>query len=199
MTSNEKIKDIKTRFGLDDAHMSMILHTSQNRIRKIIRNEIEPTSSELGYLSRALGIEIDILTDPTKTIPLGTMKISIDMTKYKNIFNAYVETLKEYYNEPWEVYVLAKIKVKTNFQKFCEILSISPKKEIDKEMSTFTPNYLAVKKDVRLLISITNGTLEVTEVPLISKEPRFVYNNYRYVRANKIFLERYVSGVERYF
>ncbi len=191
MTTNEKIKDIKVRFGLDDEHMCQLLHISKDRLKCIIDGTCEPTFSELEYIKKSLNIDMKFLTKENKRVPLSCLKISIDMSKYKNIFDAYVEVLKEYFGVSWDIYVLAKIRVRS-------IFNIFTRRESNKEM-IFTPNYLAVKGSTRLLVNISNGTLEVTEVPIISESPRFIYKGYRYIKANKIYLEKYVPKVERYF
>lgn len=198
MTFGEKLRALKEKFGLDDEHLSEILHITERRLTRLIEELSTPNEKELEYLYKTFNIEPKRWINENYTLPNMTMRTKIDVKKYKDIFNAYVETLKEYYPDPWEVYVIAKLRNKSSFDKFMELFK-KPKQEVNPETSIFTPNYLAVLGDARLLINISEDTLEVTELPEISKEQRFTYGKYRYVRANKVQLKKYVPPVERYY
>lgn len=198
MTFGEKLSVLKEKFGLDDEHLSEILHITDRRLTRLIEELAMPNERELEYLHKTFNIEPKRWLNENYYLPRMTMTKKINMKQYKDIFNAYVEVLKEYYPDPWEVYVVAKIRNKSAFDKFIEIFK-DPKKEVNKEMSIFTPNYLAVLNDARLLVNISDGILEVTELSEIANEQRFTYGKYRYVRANKVMLKKYVPPVEKYF
>lgn len=197
MTPNEKIRYIMDKFGLDLEHMREITHSTKNRMAKLLNDEAEPTETELNHICETFSIKPSIMRNGYN-LPMLKMKIKIDMTKYKNLIEAYVAMLNEYYDEPWEVYVLARIPYKNAFDTFLDTI-FPPKPEKMEDGVSFTPNYLAIKGENMLIINIYDEIFEVTEVDERAKEKRFVFGRYKYVRANKIHLKKYVPEVEFYF
>ncbi|HBA37089.1 MAG TPA: hypothetical protein DCY94_00060 [Firmicutes bacterium] len=198
MTPQEKLREIMERFGLSKEHMREITHSTQNRIEKLLNGEAEPNDTELEHLKNTFGIKPHVIRNPY-TLPMLTMRKEIDMKKYKTVFDAYVEILKEYFPEPWEVYVVAKIPYKNAFDTFLDTIFLPKPQKIDKNMMTFTPNYLAIKDNSRLLVSLKDNILEVTEIDERADEHRFIYKRYKYVRANKVQLKKVKPEVEFYF
>lgn len=197
MNSRDKLIDIMERFGLDEDHMREITHSTSKRIKKLISGESELNETEISHICKTFNIKPKIFHNQYP-LPMLTMTKEIDMKAYKTILNAYVEILKEYYKEPWEVFVLAKIPYRNAFQSFIDAIFQS-ESSIQENMGTFTPNYLAIKEEKYLLVNIRDGILEVSELDDSAKEHRFIYKKFKYVRANKVQLKKYVPAVERYF
>lgn len=199
MTFCQKLETITKRFDIDDKKFSKILNIKLKRFEELKSGKSEPTKEELETFKEVLNIKPKNMLNENYDLPLLTMTTKINMAKYKNIFNAYTEILKENYPEPWEVYVLAKIKNKTGFEAFWDSIFKDFKKEMNEEMGRFTPNYLAIKEDIHLLISIKDGILEVSELPEVSEQKRFTHGNYRYARANKIQLKKPENNIDNYY
>lgn len=186
------------RFGLTSEHMREITHSTRSRIEKLLNREVELNETEISHLCEVFNIKTKVFKNPYP-LPLLTMKKEIDIEKYKNILNAYVEILKEYYPEPWEVYVLAKIPYRNAFQSFIEMFSSKNIESLEQKTGPFTPNYLAINGERYLLVNIKNSTLEVSEIGEAAEAQRFIYKKFKYVRANRVQLKKYTPEVEMYF
>lgn len=188
MTFNEKLKSIQERFELKNRHMNDILNTTNERLEKLKKGLIEPSKEEITALEKTFCLKAKTLTNNNLVLPKYiSMKKTINMSTYKNPIKAYSEIIKEYYPAPWEIYVLSRIKNKNTFGEIWDSIFKTMENEINKEMSFFTPNYLGVKGNKRLIIRITKSTLEVEEIPTeITQEKKFTYKKYRYRCANKL-------------
>ncbi len=196
MSPEEKLKNIQERFGLTNDHLKSIVHCREERLVKLLNETSKLKENEIEHICETFGIKNKNFVNKNYILPKLTMKIKIDISKYKNLISAYVGIIKEYYPKPWEVYVLAKIRNKTSFEKFIEIF-VTNKKSLE-ETDIFTPNYLAIKEEQYLIINLENNILEVQEIGDLGKNKRFIYGKYRYARANKVMLERYVPDVTNY-
>ena len=67
-------------------------------------------TENLKELSRIFGITIDYFLDNNNELPLLVMKKKLDKENYKNKISSYEEVLKEYYPDPWKIYILTREK-----------------------------------------------------------------------------------------
>ena len=120
------------------------------------------------------------------------MKKKLDRNKYKNKVVMYSEVLKEYYPEPYEIFVLSRTK-KLNF---IELIldtfiapSIGPVSTAD-ELGDLSPYYLVKKDDLKLLVNIKNYTLEVIELPFNTNDKKFIYKKNKFRNCGKLKLSK---------
>lgn len=186
------------RFGLDVDHMRAITHSTQGRFAKLASGEAKPNDVELRHISEVFNIKPKQMLNSYE-LPILTMRVTIEIDKYKDILDAYFEILKEYYPDPWVVYALARIPYRNTFDKFLDALFPKPPKKTDSLFEAFTPNYLAINGDRMLIVNIEDSILEIKEVTEEAKEKRFIYGKYIYVRTGIIQLKKYEPTVQRYF
>lgn len=187
MTLEGKLKYYKEHLDLSDEHMARLLGMSEKKLNRLLDGKDHLTDKQLSNICAVFGIKEKDFLDSKKTLTLVGYNEKIDLSKYRTIIQAYVDIIKKYFGDPWEVYVLAKIYNPTKFQKFLDIFK--PYYKIaDGMMSNFEPNYIAFKGEDMILISIENGILKVSELPPVAKNKRFTLGRFAYVRANKLKL-----------
>lgn len=189
MKIGEKFLSIRDRMGLSEKQMSEILGISVKEYRQLEDGDVNVYEKIVGAFTKTFSITDEEMRDETDSLDDIQMCLEIPVSKYKNIFEAYVGTLVKYYCDSWDVYVLAKVKVKKGIKGFFSTLFRSDKASIMNEMKSFSPTYLVKKKNIRLLVSIIDKSFTVSELRDIENEERFVYEGYRYVRANRVRLK----------
>lgn len=120
------------------------------------------------------------------------MKKKLDRNKYKNKVVMYSEVLKEYYPEPYEIFVLSRTK-KLNFIELILdtfiVPSIGPVSTAD-ELGDLSPYYLVKKDELKLLVNIKNYTLEVIELPFNTNDKKFIYKKNKFRNCGKLKLSK---------
>lgn len=184
MTFLEKIEDIKRRLLLNDDALTEIMQTSKKQLeKKEISDELVEKIADI------LNIEKEILLDEEKKIDVLNIRYKLDMNKYKNIISAYSEILKSYFTNSSHKYVLTKLKKRNMVTSFLDLFFKNDKKSIINEMNSFEPSYLISKDNSNLLVQISNGYLEIHEIQLNEDGKSFIYDNYRYKKANELTLK----------
>ena len=110
MMFSQKIKEIRKRFGLSLEQLAEIINVSRQAITKWETDGGLPDVSNLQELSKVFGVTVDYLLDDDRNLPALSMKIELDKDKYNNKLKMYLEVLRDYYPEPYEVYVLTERK-----------------------------------------------------------------------------------------
>lgn len=110
MMFSQKIKEIRKRFGLSLEQLAEIINVSRQAITKWETDGGLPDVSNLQELSKVFGVTVDYLLDDDRNLPALSMKIELDKDKYNNKLKMYLEVLRDYYLEPYEVYVLTERK-----------------------------------------------------------------------------------------
>lgn len=114
----------------------------------------------------------------------------LDREKYKNKLAMYNMVLKEYYPEPYEIYILSRTRklnlIETIIDTFIapEIGPVSTADGLD----NLSPYYLVKKGEVKLLVNIKNYVLEVTELPPTTNDKKFVYDKNKFINCGKLNL-----------
>ena len=167
MTLGQKLRKIRSKFGLSQEQLAEVINVSRQAITKWENDGGLPDVSNLQEISEVFGVTVDYLLNDDSNLPALSMKKKLDRNKYKNKVVMYSEVLKEYYPEPYEIFVLSRTK-KLNF---IELIldtfiapSIGPVSTAD-ELGDLSPYYLVKKDDLKLLVNIKNYTLEVIELP----------------------------------
>ena len=114
MTLGQKIKEIRRKFGLSQEQLAEIMNVSRQAITKWENDGGLPDVTNLQELSKVFGVTVDYLLDDQNQLPALSMRKKLDKEKYKNKFTMYIDVLKEYYPEPYEIYTLVRQK-KLNF------------------------------------------------------------------------------------
>lgn len=163
MTLGQKLRKIRSKFGLSQEQLAEVINVSRQAITKWENDGGLPDVSNLQEISEVFGVTVDYLLNDDSNLPALSMKKKLDRNKYKNKVVMYSEVLKEYYPEPYEIFVLSRTK-KLNF---IELIldtfiapSIGPVSTAD-ELGDLSPYYLVKKDDLKLLVNIKNYTLEV--------------------------------------
>lgn len=184
MTLGQKLKEIRTKFGLSQEQLADIIHVSRQAITKWENDGGLPDISNLQELSKVFGISVDSLLNE-EHLPFLVMEKKLEKEKYKNKISAYSQILKEYYSEPWEVFVLSKSpkmgKLETIFDFFT-----GGDYWLIKGVSDLSPYYLVTKDHVKLLVNIKNWTLQVIELPPKTSTQKFVYHQNRFRNCGKL-------------
>lgn len=172
MTTEEKIKRIQDDFSISGKTLSNLLGINLKELETKSPKCVDRLEKQVTFRSDGC----------------ITIKVKINLKRYKNIFEAYPKILKEYFDKPWDVYVLAKVKNRGKFS-FIGWFFGNNKKAIVNEMNTFQPSYLAKKDGRCVLINFYSDYFTLTEVDKVASEERFVFDGYRYVRANPVVLK----------
>ena len=191
MTLGEKLKDIRKRFGLSQEQLAEIMNVSRQAITKWETDKGMPDVMNLQELAKVFGVTVDYFLNDEGTAAVKTMTKDLDKTKYKSKLSAYNEILKEFYGEPWEVYVLSRSKKFKLTDFIIDTLTapeISPVDTADM-LSDMSPYYLAKKDGVKLLVNIRKWVLTAVELPSDTNEKKFAYGKDAFVNTGKLKLK----------
>lgn len=192
MMLGQKLRKIRSKFGLSQEQLAEVINVSRQAITKWENDGGLPDVSNLQEISEVFGVTVDYLLNDDSNLPALSMKKKLDRNKYKNKVVMYSEVLKEYYPEPYEIFVLSRTK-KLNF---IELIldtfiapSIGPVSTAD-ELGDLSPYYLVKKDDLKLLVNIKNYTLEVIELPFNTNDKKFIYKKNKFRNCGKLKLSK---------
>lgn len=192
MTLGQKLRKIRSKFGLSQEQLAEVINVSRQAITKWENDGGLPDVSNLQEISEVFGVTVDYLLNDDSNLPALSMKKKLDRNKYKNKVVMCSEVLKEYYSEPYEIFVLSRTK-KLNF---IELIldtfiapSIGPVSTAD-ELGDLSPYYLVKKDDLKLLVNIKNYTLEVIELPFNTNDKKFIYKKNKFRNCGKLKLSK---------
>lgn len=192
MTLGQKLRKIRSKFGLSQEQLAEVINVSRQAITKWENDGGLPDVSNLQEISEVFGVTVDYLLNDDSNLPALSMKKKLDRNKYKKKVVMYSEVLKEYYPEPYEIFVLSRTK-KLNF---IELIldtfiapSIGPVSTAD-ELGDLSPYYLVKKDDLKLLVNIKNYTLEVIELPFNTNDKKFIYKKNKFRNCGKLKLSK---------
>lgn len=188
MTLGEKLKEIRKRFGLSQEQLAGIMNVSRQAITKWETDGGIPDVSNLQELAKVFGITIDYLLNDETQLPALSMRRVLDKDKYKNKITSYADVLKEYYNEPYEVYNLVRRKKMTKIEWILDFFTWGIHDDID-GLSDLSPYYLVKKDNLKLLVNIKNWVLEVVELPSKTNDKKFSYGNNRFINCGRLKLK----------
>lgn len=192
MTLGQKLKEIRNKFGLSQEQLAEIINVSRQAITKWENNGGLPDVSNLQELSKVFGVTVDYLLNDNNNLPALSMKIKLDKDKYKSKITMYSEVLKEYYPEPYEIYVLSRTK-KLNFIELILDTFIAPEigpVSTADALGNLSPYYLVKKDNLKLLVNIKNYTLEVIELPSNTNDKKFIYEKNAFRNSGKLNLTK---------
>ena len=190
MTLGQKLKRIRSKFGLSQEQLAEIMNVSRQAITKWENDNGLPDVSNLKELSKVFDLTVDYLLDDNNSLPALSMKKELDKNKYKNKITMYNEVLKEYYSEPYDIYILSRTK-KLNFIELVLDTFIAPEigpVSTANELGDLSPYYLVKKDDLKLLVNIKNYVLEVIELPSNVNDKKFVYKKNKFINCGKLKL-----------
>lgn len=195
MTLGEKLKDIRKRFGLSQEQLAEVMNVSRQAITKWESDVGMPDVSNLQELSKVFGLTVDYLLNDDNQLPALVMRKELDKDKYKSKFDSYSEILKEYYGEPYEIYVLSRSKNMNFFERIIDFCvggsspaMIFPIETAD-VLSDLSPYYLVMKDNMKFLVNIKNWVLEVIELPNNTNSKKFVYGKNKFRNCGKLKLK----------
>lgn len=192
MTLGQKLKEIRKRFGLSQEQLAEIMNVSRQAITKWENEGGSPDISNLQELSKIFGITVDYLLNDENQLPALSMKKEIDKEKYKNKLTMYIEVLKEYYPEPYEIYVLTRTK-KLNIVELVLDTFIAPEigpVSTADALGNISPYYLVKKDNLKLLVNIKKYIMEVIELPSNTNDKKFVYGQNKFRNCGKLKLTK---------
>lgn len=114
MTLGEKLKVIRKRFGLSQEQLAGLMNVSRQAISKWEGNLGMPDVSNLQELSKVFGVMVDYLLNDENQLPALQLRKVLDKDKYKSKLSSYPSILKEYYDEPYEIYNLVRMLSNSN-------------------------------------------------------------------------------------
>jgi transcriptional regulator with XRE-family HTH domain len=188
MTLGQKLKEIRKRFGLSQEALAEIMNVSRQAITKWENDGGLPDVSNLQALSKVFGITVDYLLNDENNLPALSMKKKLDKEKYKNKISSYEEILKEYYANPWEIYVLTRGKKMTKSEALFDFIVGSGTVELADALNDMSPYYLVKKDNLKLLVNIKDWILEAVELPIDTDEKKFEYGKNKFKIGYKIVL-----------
>lgn len=184
------VRVIRGRLGLSQSVMAEILDVDVKELKLIESDSIEMSTRVIERLREVFDINGLVITDSALEEGLLVMTMEISTKEYDNIFKAYVETLKRFFPNPWQVYVLSKVKVKKGIGGFFDLFFNNNRVSVASEMKYFSPTYLVISDDVNLIVNFEKISLKIFELGELDSYERFEFNGYRYVRANKITIKK---------
>ncbi len=187
MTLGQKLKEIRKRFGMSQEQLAEILNVSRQAITKWENDGGLPDISNLQEIAKTFGITVDYLLDDENQLPALSLRKELDKEKYKNKITMYQEVLKEYFPDPYEIFVLSRFKKQNFFELLIDTFiapEIGPVDTAD-ALSDMSPYYFVKKGEYKLLVNIKNYVLEIVELPVTTKDKRFVYGKNKFVNCGK--------------
>jgi len=186
MTLGQKLKDIRKRFCLSQEQLAEIMNVSRQAITKWENDGGLPDVSNLQELAKVFGITIDYLLDNNNQLPALSMRKELDKEKYINKITIYQDVLKDYFQEPYEIYVLQREKKMNIIEKiidfFVDIMPIT----LADITSDISPYYLVKKDNMKFLVNIKDYILEVVELPSNINDKRFIYGKNKFRNVGKL-------------
>ena len=196
MTLGQKLKEIRKRFGLSQEQLAEIMNVSRQAITKWENDNGLPDVTNLQELSKVFGLTVDYLLNNENQLPALAMQKKLDKSKYKSKLGSYIEILKEYYAEPYEVYTLSRSKNMNPIEfiiNFC-IGGSSPAMifpiETADGLSDLSPYYLVKKDNLKLLVNIKDWTLIVIELPSNTNDKKFIYGKNKFKNCGLLKLNK---------
>ncbi len=192
MTLGQKIKEIRKRFGLSQEELAAIINVSRQAITKWENDGGLPDVSNLQELSKVFGVTVDYLLNDGNQLPALSMKKELDKEKYKNKATMHMAVLKEYYSEPYEVYILTREKKLNFIERVLDIFiapEIGPVSTAD-SFSDLSPYYLVKKDNIKLLVNIKNYIMEVIELPFDTNDKKFICGQNKFKNCGKLKLTK---------
>ena len=186
MTLGQKLKEIRKRFGLSQEQLAEIMNVSRQAITKWENDGGLPDVSNLQELSKVFGITVDYLLNDENQLPALSMKKQLDKNRYKSKISSYEEILKEYYAEPWEVYILTREKKMKKLEGIFDFIIGAGTVELADALNDMSPYYLVIKDNLKLLVNIKDWILEVVELPHNTNEKKFSYGQNKFVNRGKL-------------
>lgn len=185
MTLGQKLKEIRKKFGLSQEQLAEIMNVSRQAITKWENDGGLPDTSNLQELAKVFGITIDYLLNNDNELPLLIMRKELDKSKYKDKISSYPQILKEYFPEPWEVFILTKGNKLGKVETVLDLFTGGDYALI-KDVSDLSPYYLAKKDNLKLLVNIKDWTLQVQELPENTDEKKFVIGKSKFKNRGKL-------------
>lgn len=186
MSFGQKLKEIRSRFNISQEKMAHLINVSRQAITKWESDIGMPDISNLETISKTFNVTIDELLSE-EDLPKLIYQKELDKTKYKNKVDAYSKVLKEYYSEPWEIYVLSVSKKLNIIEKVLDLFTGGDYNLI-KDVSDLSPYYLVKKDNTSLLVSIKNWTLFVVELPKNMNNKKFSYKDNTFRNCGRLKL-----------
>lgn len=188
MTLGEKLKSIRKKFGLSQEGLAGLLNVSRQAITKWETDAGIPDISNLQEISKIFGLTVDYLLNEESMLPALSMRKELDKNKYKNKISSYPLILKEYYDEPYEIYNLVRRKKMTKLEWILDLFTWGIHDDID-GISDLSPYYLVQKDNLNFLVNIKNWVLEVVELPSNTNKRKFTYKNNTFINCGKLKLK----------
>ena len=187
MTLGQKLKEIRRRFGLSQESLAEIMSVSRQAITKWESDEGLPDVSNLQELSKVFNLTVDYLLDNDNSLPALSMKKELDKDKYEMNSKGYLQVIKDYYAEPWEVYELLRSKNHSKIASFVSdwIVGAGAMEALD-SLDDRSPYYLIKKDGLKLLVNIHDYILEVVELPEKTNDKKFTYGKNKFKQFKKI-------------
>lgn len=174
MTLGQKLKEIRKKLGLSQEQLAEIMNVSRQAITKWENDVGLPDTENLKEISHIFGVTIDYLLDNNNDLPLLAMKKELDKNKYKSKISSYEEILKEYYPEPWKIYILTREKKMGKLERIFDFIIGAGTIDVADALNDMSPYYLVKKDNIKLLVNIKNWVLEVKELNSDINEKRFI-------------------------
>lgn len=145
-----------------------------------------PDISNLEELSKIFGVSIDYLINNDKELPVSTMILELDKTKYKNKLDSYNKVLTELYPEPYQIYILTKEKKINVLESIFDFIVGAGTIDMANVLSDTSPYYLVIKENAKLLVNIKSWKVIVYNLPENTNTKKFIYNNYKFTNQSKL-------------
>lgn len=186
MTTGEKIKKIRNKFGLSQEELAERLNVSRQAITKWEGDNGLPDVGNLKQLSNLFGITIDYLLDNKSELPLLVMREKIDLDNYdKNKYkDKYEAILKAKYPKPWKIEVLMREKKMTKLEACFDFFIGAGTLELADALGNKTPYYLVSKNNIHLLVNVTKDYIEAKELTGNFNEKEFVIGKNKFIKLN---------------
>lgn len=189
MSFGEKLKEIRKRMGLTQEQLAEIMNVSRQAITKWESDLGLPDTDNLKELSQIFGITIDYLLNNDRTLPLLVMRKQLNKDDYKNNRFSYEDVLKKYYTDPYKIYILTREKKMNKLEAIFDFFIGSGTVQLADALGNMSPYYLVKKDNIKLLVNISNGVLEVKELDSNINENKFVIGKDKFHKNQQLILK----------
>lgn len=185
MTLGQKLKEIRSTFGLSQENLAEIMNVSRQAITKWESDNGLPDVSNLQELSKVFGITVDYLLDNDNDLPTLSMRKKLDKNKYNSKLDSYRQILEEYYPEPWHICILSCTKKLNKIETILDLFS-GGDYDLIKGVSDLSPYYLVTKDNLKLLVNIKDWTIETFSLPSNTNNKKFTYGQNKFINCGKL-------------
>ena len=162
MDIGNKIKEVRTKFGLAQEELAEKLNVSRQAIAKWEGGNGIPDTENLITISKLFGVSIDTLLDNESDIPLVVLHQDINLKEFgKSRLEQNINVINKYFDNTWEIYGLYYDNKLFSAEQVAKILTFGISELPTLISVAKETQVLAVKDNYKLLVTISKNSIDI--------------------------------------